>query len=111
MGVFGDLGGHVVANDGVKASNKHERLVEESLDSLLVGLKTLDQVLLERAHTVTQQTGAVEEVADHDGLEDVELEVTLGASEGDGSLVTEDLAAEHGQRLALSRVDLSGHDG
>lgn len=111
VSVLGDLGGHVVANDGVKAGDKHERLVEESIDSLLVGLKTLNQVLLERAHTVAQQTGAVEEVADHDGLEDVQLEVTLRTSEGDSGLVTEDLAAEHGQRLALSGVDLAGHDG
>jgi hypothetical protein len=53
----------------------------------------------------------VKEVADHDGLEDVELEVTLRTSEGDSGLVTEDLATEHGQRLTLGGVDLSGHDG
>jgi hypothetical protein len=53
----------------------------------------------------------VKEVADHDGLEDVELEVTLRTSEGDSGLVTKDLAAEHGQRLTLGGVDLAGHDG
>ena len=53
----------------------------------------------------------MKEVPDHDGLEDVELKVALGAGESDGRLVAEDLAAEHGQALALGRVDLSGHDG
>jgi hypothetical protein len=53
----------------------------------------------------------VQEVGDHDGLEDVELEVTLGAGEGDGGVVAEDLGAEHGEGLALGGVDLAGHDG
>jgi hypothetical protein len=111
VSVLCNLGGHVVANDGVEAGDKHERLVEESINSLLISLKTLDQVLLERTHTVAQQTGAVKEVADHDGLEDVELKVTLRTSEGNGGLVTKNLATEHGQRLTLGGVDLAGHDG
>lgn len=53
----------------------------------------------------------MEQVADHDGLEDVELEVALGAGEGGSGVVAEDLCADHGQGLALRGVDLAGHDG
>jgi hypothetical protein len=47
VSVLCDLGGHVVANDRVKAGDKHKRLVEKSIDSLLISLKALNQVLLE----------------------------------------------------------------
>ena len=53
----------------------------------------------------------MEQIADHDGLEDVELKVTLRSSEGGGGLVTEYLGADHGEGLALCGVDLAGHDG
>lgn len=111
VGVLGDLAGHVVADDGVEAGDEHKRLVEEGVDAALVGLEALDEVGAEAGHAVREQTRRVQEVGDHDGLEDIELEVTLRAGEGDGGVVAEDLGAEHGQGLALSRVDLAGHDG
>jgi hypothetical protein len=110
VSVLGDLAGHVVANDGVEAGDKHEGLVEQGADAALVGLKTLDQVGAEAGHAVCKQAGRVQEVGDHDGLEDVELEVALRAGEGDGGVVAEDLGAEHGQGFALGGVDLAGHD-
>lgn len=85
--------------------------MEQRLDSLLVSLKTIDQVLLETPHAVTEKPRAVKKVLDHDWLKNVELKVTLGAGESDSGLVTEDLAAKHSHALALSRVDLSRHDG
>jgi hypothetical protein len=111
VSVLGDLAGHVVANDRVKASNQHERLVHQSADAALVGLETFDQVGAEAGHAVREQAGRVQEVGDHDGLEDVELEIALGAGEGDGGVVAEDLRAEHGEGLALGGVNLAGHDG
>ena len=39
------------------------------------------------------------------------LELSVRSSDGDGSVVSHHLASDHGQSLALSRVDLSGHDG
>lgn len=53
----------------------------------------------------------MEEVADHDWLEYVQLKVALGGGKGSSDLVAEDLGADHSQRLALSGVDLSRHDG
>lgn len=111
VSVLGDLASHVVTDDGVEAGDQHEGLVHESADAALVGLETVDQVGAEAGHAVGEQTGRVQEVGDHDGLEDVELEVTLGAGEGDGGVVAEDLGAEHGEGLALGGVDLAGHDG
>jgi hypothetical protein len=109
--VLGDFARHVVADDRVQASDQHERLVEQGRDPALVGLEALDQVRAEAGHAVCEKTRRVKQVRDHDGLEDVELEVTLAASEGDGSVVAEDLGAEHGEGLALGRVDFAGHDG
>ena len=111
VGVLGDLAGHVVADDGVEAGDEHEGLVEQGADAALVGLEALDEVGAEAGHSVGEQTRRVQEVGDHDGLEDVELEVTLRAGEGDGGVVAEDLGAEHGEGLALGGVDLAGHDG
>jgi hypothetical protein len=111
VSVLGDLAGHVVANDGVEAGDKHERLVHQGADAALVGLEAVNQVGAEAGHAIGEQAGRVKEVGDHDGLEDVEFEVTLGAGEGDGGVVAEDLGAEHGEGLALGGVDLAGHDG
>lgn len=38
------------------------------------------------------------------------LELSVRSSDGDGGVVSHHLASDHGQSLALSRVDLSGHD-
>jgi len=111
VGVLGDLAGHVITDDWVEAGDQHERLVHQSADAALVGLETVDQVGAEASHAIREQAGRVQEVGDHDGLEDVELEVTLGTGEGDGGVVAEHLGAEHSEGLALGGVDLAGHDG
>lgn len=128
VGVLGNLAGHVVANLGVEAGDEHEticwlaplfrsyfgawylRLLHDAGNLLLVSLETGDQVLLERAHAVGQDAGAVEKVADNEGLVDVELELAVHAANGGGNVVTHDLGADHGEGLALGGVDLAGHD-
>ena len=52
----------------------------------------------------------MQEVEDHDGLEDVELEVALGAGEPDRRVVADHLRAHHRHRFALRGVDLARHD-
>lgn len=69
---------------------QHERLVEQGVDALLVGLNTNDAVLRERSRrctehedstqlennirlTVREQANALEHVLNNNGLEDVQL--------------------------------------
>ncbi len=44
-----------------------------------------DQVLLEAAHPVRQQARAVQQIADHERLVDVELELAVHAADGAGA--------------------------
>lgn len=65
----------------------------------------------EAVHAVGQDAHAVEQVADHDGLEDIQLELAVHAADGGSDMVTHHLGADHGQGLALGGVNLAGHDG
>lgn len=53
----------------------------------------------------------MEQVTNHDRLEDVQFEVTLRTGECASGVVAKHLTTQHCHRLALSRVDLAGHDG
>src|SRR6187549_818240 len=80
------------------------------LDALAIGLDAHRAVLAEAVAAVRDQACALQEVVREQGLVDVELEVAAGATEVDRHVVTEDLRAEHGHGLRLSRVDLAWHD-
>lgn len=95
---------------GGRGDGIHSRFLHDARNLLLVGLETLNQVLLERAHAVREQSDAVQQVADDERLVDVELELAVHAADRGGDVVAHDLGAEHGQGLALRRVDLAGHD-
>lgn len=84
--------------------------MEQGVDSGLVGLETVHQVLLEALHAIRKNARAVQKVADHDGLEHVKLELTVHTTNGSSDVVTHNLGADHGKGLALSGVDLSRHD-
>lgn len=85
--------------------------MKKGRDSLLIGLKSGNEVLLERAHAIAENANAVEEVADYNWLEDVEFELAVHARDGGGNMVAHDLSADHGKGLALSGVHLARHDG
>ncbi len=53
------------------------------------------------------RNGHLKEVVDHDGLENVELEVAAGPTNGDAHMVSHDLSTHHGQRLALGGIHLA----
>lgn len=126
--ILGDLAGHVVANLGVEAGDEHKtievswfvfaivgawwhlRLLHDAGNLFLVSLQAGDEVLLKRAHAVGEDAGAVEQVADDQGLVDVELKLAVHAANSGGDVVAHDLGADHGQGLALGGVDLAGHD-
>ena len=84
--------------------------MKERVDSALVGLKAVDEVLLEALHAVGEDANAVQQVADHDGLEDVEFELAVHTTDGSGNVVTHNLRANHGEGFALGRVHLPRHD-
>ncbi len=85
--------------------------MKESVNSGLVSLKASHKVLLEALHSVGKNANAVQKVTDQDGLEHVQLELAVHAANCGSNVVTHDLRADHGQRLALGRVNLSRHDG
>lgn len=63
----------VVAKVAVKDSGEHQRLVEEGVDALLVCLNTNDTVLRERPGTVSEQTNALQDILNDNGLEHIQL--------------------------------------
>src|SRR5260221_11071769 len=69
------------------------------------------QRFVERARGFSQEFYGLEHVVQHDRLIHVKLEVSLRTGEGHCMVVTKDLHCYHGHCLALSGVDLAGHDG
>ena len=51
------------------------------------------------------------DIVDHQRLIDVHFQIAAGAAEADGDVVAHHLDGDHGQRFALGRIDLAGHDG
>lgn len=84
--------------------------MEESVDSGLVSLEAFDKVLLEALHAIRENAHAVQQVADHQRLEDVQFELAVHATNGSGNVVAHNLGADHGKGLALRGVDLARHD-
>jgi len=128
VSILGDLAGHVVANDGVEAGDKHEsvnmlagcfrtgheeylRFVQQLSDPLLISLQTIHEMLDEAIHRITQYSDAVQQIPDHEWLEYVQLELSTEPTNGGSDVVTHDLGGDHGHGLTLCRVDLSRHDG
>ena len=110
MGFLGDRGGVVVADVRVERGDQHQRRAHQLVDATVVGLDSDDAVVGEGDRGVAEQLDALQVVEGHDGLEHVELEVAVGAADGDRDRVAHDLGADHGEGLGLGRVDLAGHD-
>ena len=107
---FGNFSRLVVADVRIQSGHQHQRLVQQRLDARTVGLNALGAVVVEAAHAVGQQANTLQKVVSHQWPEHVEFEVARGAADADGHIVAHHLRAQHGQRLALRRVDLARHD-
>ena len=107
---LGDLRRLLVADVRVERRHQHQRFVEVLLDPREVGLDAGRTVNAHRIAGVGNQVGRFEHVVHHQRLEDVELEVTLGAGKGHRGVVAEHLDADHRHRLALRGVYLARHD-
>ena len=68
-----DCGLTVVSKGRVEDGSKHEGLVEELVDAVLVGLDTDDTVLGEGASSISEKTDGLKQVLDENRLKDVEL--------------------------------------
>ena len=110
MGGLGDVRSLVVANVWVQGGDEHETLVEDPVDGGTVCLNSSNAVEVEGFASIAEQSNGVQHVADDKRLEDIEFEVAVGASDGDGGVVAHDLSADNSHSLALSWVDLSWHD-
>ena len=110
MGLLGNGSRLVVANVRVKSSDKHQRVLQQLIDFLSVGLNADHAVLVEGIASISQKSYRVEHVSDDHGLEDVQLKVSVGSSHRDGNVISNHLRADHSHSLTLGRVDFSGHD-
>src|SRR5256714_355185 len=108
--VLGDPGGVVVADVWVERRDEHERVVKVLVNARAVEFYPADAEFDEAAAGVLEQTDGVEQVVNHHGVEDVQLEGPLRAGEAYRRVVTQDLHGDHRQRLRLRRVDLARHD-
>src|SRR5882672_7830603 len=84
VGGFGDLGGVVVADFGGEGGDEHEGIADVMFDLLAVGLDAVDTVFDEAIASVGEEFHGVQIIENDDGLENVELEIALGAGEADG---------------------------
>src|ERR1051325_3615337 len=109
--VFRDLRRVVVAYVLVERRHEHERVAQVRFDLLAIEFYSGDAIIDEAVAGILDQANRVEQVMNHDGVEDVQLEVALRAREAYGRVVAEDLYGDHRHRLALRRIDLAGHDG
>src|SRR5699024_1061653 len=93
---LGDLRGGFVADGGVQRGDNGRGGLGQLLHVLLVGNNAINQAGGEHACGVGQQAGGLEDVACHHGDEHVELELALGAGEGDSGVVADDLGGDLG---------------
>lgn len=84
--------------------------MQQRSNSLLVSTQPLNKMLFERSHAIGKQSRRMQQVADHQWLEDIQFEVTVHTTNGSSDVITHDLRANHSQGLTLRRVDFSGHD-
>ena len=88
------LRGLVVPDVRVERRDEHERRLHQLPDPGAVRLDAGDARLGEASARVGEQARRGEQVGDHERLEDVELEVALCASHGDGDVVAHHLQRE-----------------
>src|SRR6516225_1656819 len=111
VGGFGDFGSIVVADFGGEGGDEHEGIVDVVVDGLAIDLDPEDAVIDETIHGVSEKLDGMEKVEDHDGFEDVELEIALRAGHADGGVVAHNLNGDHSYGFALRGVYFAGHDG
>ncbi len=107
---LGNLRRLVVADMRVQRGDQHQRLSHQLLNPSLIRLNALDAVDGEGGGGVGKEANRAQHIRRNHRLEDVQLKMALRAANGGRYVIALHLGADHGQGLALRRVDLPGHD-
>ena len=110
VGSLGNGSGLIVADVTIQSRHLHQVLVQIGLDSRQVWLDAAGTVLVKHPGGVSQKLDGLQTAPGHDGLEDVELEVALAASEADSGIIAEDFGRHHRHGFGLGWVDFTRHD-
>lgn len=95
----------------IQRCDEHQARVQFLLYVLCIWNEACHAVLRECGTGVTQQPYGPHSIAEHDRLEDVQLKVTITASDGYRDMMAHHLAAHCGHHLAYRRIDLAWHNG
>lgn len=110
MGILGNLGRIVVANMRIESCHKHERLMEQFVDSLTIGLDSNDAVTGEGLTGITNESHGLEDITNNHWFKDVQFEMAVAPTDTHGHLVPHHLSSDHCECLTLRGVDLPWHD-
>src|SRR4029077_467565 len=75
VSMVSDFGGVVVADFGSERGDEHQRILDVAVDDFAVQLDADDAVIDETIASIREEFNGVQVIEDHDGLEDVELEI------------------------------------
>ena len=110
-GLLGNLGGLLVANDGVEHGDDADAAFNQLAATLYVGHDAFDAVLAQGVKAVGEQVDGLEEAVGDDGFHHVQFELTVVGGKGDGHVVADHLIAHLVHHFGDDRVDLARHDG
>jgi len=108
---FGDLGRIVVADFRSERGDEHEGMVEVVIDAVAIGFDAADAMLDKAVAGVGEKFDRVQIIENHDGLENIQLEIALRAGKADGGIIAHHLYGDHGDGFALRGIYLARHDG
>ena len=88
----------------IKCSDKHERLVQEFVDSVAVSLDSNNAVISKCACTVAQQPDGTQNIGHNERLEDIQLKVAVASSNRNGNVIAHNLSSDHCNGFTLGGI-------
>src|SRR6266404_2141728 len=101
------LCGVFVVDVGIESGHEHQGFFEMFLDALVVRFDSHGAAQRKRVADVSQEFGGNQDIVKDHRFVNVQLKVSLRAGERDRMVISEDLEGDHGQGLALRRIDFS----
>src|SRR5215469_15157654 len=106
----GDFGGPFVTDVRIQRCHEHEAAFEMFGDAGAIRFDAGCAADHKGTAAFGEEFDRLEEVMKNDGLENVQLKVTLRSGEGHRLVVAVDLDGDHGEGFGLSWVNLARHD-